>query len=108
MVVWILILALTGSGGTVEQLAPVAVPFVSYEACAAAGSVASATLPNVRRPGESAWRRVDWTCVSTDGLTDRQRERRADMVRETCDALAAQREAARAKLREEMREALQP
>lgn len=108
MAPWILILAVIGADGEVRQLAPVAASFASADACNAAGVLASASLPNVRHPREAVWHRVDWVCASTDGLTDRQRERRADMVRETCDALAAQRESAKTKLRDEMREALAP
>lgn len=65
MTAWVLILALIGPTGDVAQLAPVAAPFATREACNEAGVVARGSLPVLTPPGASLWSRVDWVCVPT-------------------------------------------
>lgn len=62
---WVLLLALVGPAGDVVQLAPVATPFATREACNHAGVLARARLPVLTPPGSSLWSRVDWVCLPT-------------------------------------------
>ena len=95
---WALILAIIGSDGEVRQIEAVPTSFATSAACNDAGALAAASLPAIRHPREARWHRVDWICVPTGGAESARAERRA------CELQKAAREAARVKLREELRE----
>lgn len=96
MTTWILILTLMDTKGYVTQVESVATPFATWEACNAAGAE-TRTMPVLLAPGpwqRWAWNRIDWVCVPTS-----EPREPAASLRERC----AEREAAKERLREEMR-----
>lgn len=114
MTAWVLILTLMDTRGYVTQVESVATPFATWDACNAAGSEAR-TMPFILAPGpwkRWAMNRIDWVCVPTASpdsamkpvdwtAIDRAIEETSASLRERC----AEREAAKERLRDEMRRA---